>query len=245
MVPKEGGRMTETARQDAPPGAMAEHRAAVVRLRQAYARRRRMRQYAWPNAPPTCSGSGIQRPARPRPETPARARRIRLRPRAERRPRRARSRRRRHDHLRRPVRRNPAARADAVGRPAAQDDHPWRRGVRARHRVHLAPQRHAARIGPGDGDPDRRRPGGHGGSGQRAPATCSPASPTRTGPWATPCPSPSSWSPSGRSCTCATSRSATRAPVSPPSRGSPPRAPTKVTARTSSTAWHSVPMSST
>jgi FAD/FMN-containing dehydrogenase len=29
--------MTETARQDAPPGAMAEHRAAVARLRQAYA----------------------------------------------------------------------------------------------------------------------------------------------------------------------------------------------------------------
>ena len=37
----------------------------------------------------------------------------------------------------------------------AQDDHPRRCGHRARHRVHLAAQRHAARVGARDGDPDR------------------------------------------------------------------------------------------
>ena len=44
------------------------------------------------------------------------------------------------------------------GGAAAQDDHPRRRGHRARHRVHLAAQRPAARVGHRDGDPDRRRP---------------------------------------------------------------------------------------
>ncbi len=51
-----------------------------------------------------------------------------------------------------------AARAHAEGGAAAQDHHPGRRGHRAGHRVHLAAQRPAARVGHRDGDPDRRRP---------------------------------------------------------------------------------------
>ena len=39
------------------------------------------------------------------------------------------------DHVRAPGRRDAAARADADGGPAAEDDHPRRRGDRARHRV--------------------------------------------------------------------------------------------------------------
>ena len=45
--------------------------------------------------------------------------------------------------------------------PQLQDDHPRRRGHRARHRVDVVPQRAAARVGAGDGHPDRHRRGGH------------------------------------------------------------------------------------
>ena len=47
------------------------------------------------------------------------------------------------------------------GRPAAEDDHPRRRGHRARHRVDVVPQRAAARVGARDGRPHRRRRGRH------------------------------------------------------------------------------------
>ena len=46
--------------------------------------------------------------------------------------------------------------------PAAADDHPRRRGHRPGHRERELPQRHAARVGAGDGRPHRRRPGPHG-----------------------------------------------------------------------------------
>ena len=75
---------------------------------------------------------------------------------------------RRHDHLRGPLRRHPAAQPDAAGRAAAQDDHPRRRGHRPRDRVHLVPQRPAARVGDRDADPHRRRPRRHSHQGQRA-----------------------------------------------------------------------------
>ena len=52
--------------------------------------------------------------------------------------------------------------ADAPGRAAAEDDHARRRGHRARHRVVVVPQRPAARVGPRDGDPHRRRRGRRG-----------------------------------------------------------------------------------
>ena len=52
--------------------------------------------------------------------------------------------------------------------PAAQDDHPRRRGDRARHRVDVVPQRPAARVGARAGDPHRRRAGRHRHAGQRA-----------------------------------------------------------------------------
>ena len=56
------------------------------------------------------------------------------------------------------MRRDAQASADAARGAPAQDDHPRRRGHRARHRVHRAAQRHAARVRHRDGDPDRRRP---------------------------------------------------------------------------------------
>ena len=76
---------------------------------------------------PTCSAPGRRRSAR--------ARRRRLRRRAVRRRRGAHGRRPGHDDVRAPRRRDPAVRADAAGRPAAEDDHPRRRRHRARHRV--------------------------------------------------------------------------------------------------------------
>jgi hypothetical protein len=155
------------------------HEAAVARLRDAYA--------AWPPGTPVRLAKRTSnlfrfrdsdrplRPARPRPPRPRpppweprRPGRFRVRPRAERRSRRQDREGRRHDHLRGPVRRDAQARADAAGGAAAQDDHPRRRRHRAGHRVHLAAQRHAARVGDRDGDPDRRRPRGPGHRGQRA-----------------------------------------------------------------------------
>ena len=115
---------------------------------------RRARRSGWPSARPTCSGSATGRSGPP----PAGPGRLRVRPRAERRSRHQDGPRRRHDHLRGPLRRDAPAPADADGGTPAQDDHPRRRGHRAGHRVHLAAQRHAARVRHRDGDPDRRRP---------------------------------------------------------------------------------------
>ena len=80
-----------------------------------------------------------------------------------------------------------AARADAAGRAAAQDDHPRRGGRRAGHRVDLVPQRAAARVRAGDGDPHRRRRGRHGDPGRRARRPVPRRSPTPTARSATPC----------------------------------------------------------
>ena len=52
-------------------------------------------------------------------------------------------------------------------RAAAADDHPRRRGDRARHRVDQLPQRAAARVGGRDGRVHRRRRGGDGPAGRR------------------------------------------------------------------------------
>ena len=71
-------------------------------------------------------------------------------------------------HLRGPRRRHPAPRPDPVRGPAAAHDHPRRGRHRARHRVHVVPQRAAARVGPRDGHLHRCRRGGHGHGGQRA-----------------------------------------------------------------------------
>ena len=76
--------------------------------------------------------------------------------------------RRRHDHLPGSLRRHAAARAHAAGRPAAQDDHPGRRGHRPRHRVDVALARAAARVRHRDADPHRRRLGRRRDQGQRA-----------------------------------------------------------------------------
>ena len=78
-----------------------------------------------------------------------------------RRPRGAHRRRRGHVHLRGPGRRDAAVRVVAAGGAAAEDDHPRRRGDRARHRVRVVPQRPAARVGAGDGHPHRHRRGRH------------------------------------------------------------------------------------
>ncbi len=62
-----------------------------------------------------------------------------------------------HGHLRAAGRRDPPARVDAARGAAAQDHHPRRRGHRAGNRVLVVPQRHAARVGAGDGAAHRRR----------------------------------------------------------------------------------------
>ena len=80
-------------------------------------------------------------------------------------------------HLRAPRRGDARARPDPAGRAAAADDHPRRRGHRARHRVDQLPQRAAARVGARDGRAHRGRRGRH---DQARATSCSTPSPTPT-----------------------------------------------------------------
>ena len=60
-------------------------------------------------------------------------------------------------HVRGPRRCHASLRVGAAGGAAAEDDHARRGRQRARHRVHVVSQRPSARVGAGDGHPDRHR----------------------------------------------------------------------------------------
>ena len=230
-----GGRVTEVADKGT---MLPAHRAAVEQIKRDYA--------AIPPGSPVRLAKRTSNLFRFRGETAGPgAGRIGLRPRPAGRPGGPHGRRRRHDHLRGPGRRHPAARPDAAGRPAAQDDHPRRRGQRARHRVHLAAQRDAARVRAGDGDPDRRRPGRHRRARRRARRALPRVPQLLRHPGLRPVADHRAASRSRRTCTCGTSASAARRTAWRRSPRSPPTAATRGIAPTSSTAPCSAPTSCT
>ena len=164
--------------QSAPNSPLASRHASAARLRRAYAAIPPGSRSGWPSPPRTCSGSAIRR----------------------------------RGSSRSTCRRSAACCASTRSRTAIvggmttyEDlaDATLRHGLMPLvvpqlktitlggavsgpgDRVHLAAQRDAARVGDRDGDPDRRRPGGHRGARRRARRAVPGLSRTRTGRSAT------------------------------------------------------------